>query len=128
MQKLKKENFFVVVRSAGERSLSPCQQSVQKNNLEYETINVKPFWRAVIKTFKIGLERNREFTIGLDADVILNQNAANTFGQALCQKPNYWRYDFALKDRFYSHPIYGVHVYKTSRLNIALKNKPKNLI
>lgn len=125
--KLKSSDFYVIIRSANERSLPLCRKAVEAIGLDYEVINVNPFWKAVIATFEIGIDKGRRFTIGLDADIVLYKNAVATFSRVLGKRPGYWKYDFALKDRFYPKPIFGVHIYDTTALPVALENSPKNI-
>jgi len=127
MERLSLTDFYVVIRSAGERSLPLCQRSVEINGLDYETIKVSPFWKAVLSTFEIGIRKKRAYTIGLDADIILKKNAIKIICQNLRQSSNYWKYDFRLQDRFYPRPIAGVHVYQTAILPLSLNHQPQNL-
>ncbi len=127
MKKLTSYDFYIVIRSANERSLPLCLKSVRSLGVDFEVININPFWKAVIKTFKIGIKRGRRFTVGLDADIVLYKNAIDTFIRVITKTPRYWKYDFGLKDRFYPNKIWGVHVYETRALPIALENLPKNI-
>ena len=127
MEKLTSKDFYVIIRSANERTLPLCQKSVETLGVDYEVINIQPFWKAVIATFEIGIDRGRRFSIGLDADIILYENAVDTFIRGITNMPGYWKYDFGLKDRFYPERISGVHVYDTKILPRALENYPKNI-
>lgn len=124
---LKPDDFYIVIRSANERSVPLCLKSVRSLGIDHEVININPFWKAVIKTFEIGINRGKRFTVGLDADIVLYKNAIDTFIRVVSKMPGYWKYDFGLKDRFYPGTIWGVHVYDTTVLPIALKNLPKNI-
>ena len=79
--------------------------------------------KAVTKTFEIGLEKNKEWTLAIDADIILAENAIQNMIESASK----------LSDKLYIYQGYvidkifgtaregGPHLYKTSHLIDALK-------
>jgi len=127
MSEISRGDFIVTIRYSGERTLGECVRSVQNLELEYIIIETSPFWKAVVETFKLGVRENRLFTIGLDADIVLYSDALDKITEFVCSNLGFWRYDFALDDKFYPHIIWGTHVYSTPFLREALKHIPQNI-
>lgn len=74
-----RDDVLVVIRSVGEKTEKlcydiACDQVGEENVI---IIQEKPFWKAVKKTFELGVASNKKWTLALDADVLLKQNAVN---------------------------------------------------
>jgi hypothetical protein len=74
-----RDDVLVVIRSVGEKTEKicydiACDQVGEENVI---IIQEKPFWRAVKKTFELGVASNKKWTLALDADVLLKENAVN---------------------------------------------------
>ena len=74
------DDITVVIRSAGERTKDLCYHLVC-NEVPPENvvvINECPLLRAVQRSYEIGIELGRPWTLCLDADVLLRKNAVQT--------------------------------------------------
>src|SRR5262245_45960159 len=70
----------VVIRNAGERTLELCRQLVceQVPIANVFVINEYPFEKAARRSYEIGIELGRPWTLFLDADILLRRNAVQT--------------------------------------------------
>src|SRR5579859_2359308 len=78
-------NVTVIIRSVGERTEAVCRSLVEQQipGELVVTIHERPFSKAVQRTFEIGLDFNRDWTLALDADVLLRQNSIAEFISAI---------------------------------------------
>lgn len=67
----------VIIRAAGERTELLCQYIVEQQvpSKQVFVIHERPFWKAVKRTFEIGINEGRRWTLAVDADVLLSNNA-----------------------------------------------------
>lgn len=74
MQNLK---VVAVIRTAGERTFEVCRKLLleQVPAEDVEVVCERPFEKALIRTYKIGIERGAQWTMTLDADVLLRDGA-----------------------------------------------------
>jgi hypothetical protein len=74
-----RDDVLVVIRSVGEKTEKICYDIAcdQVGEENVFIIHEKPFWKAVKKTFELGLASDKKWTLALDADVLLKQNAVN---------------------------------------------------
>ena len=119
------DNITVVIRSSGERTVDCCYEIAcnQAGSNNVHKINEVPFSKAVERTFEIGLNKNKEWTLAIDADIILAENAI----QNMIHKASF------LGDKLYIYQGYvidkvfgtaregGPHLYKTAHLTDAIK-------
>lgn len=92
MEKDSALDVTVVIRAAGERTEELCQYIVEQQVPKEQVfvIHEKPFWKAVQRTFEIGIEQGRKWTLAVDADVLLKEGAltemiarASSYGNSL---------------------------------------------
>lgn len=72
-----RNNVTVIVRTADERTIDACLDSI-KDQVEAHNIIVikeKPFYKAVQKTFELGIKGEKKWTLAIDADLVLLPNA-----------------------------------------------------
>ena len=109
------DEFFVVIRSAQERSLPLCVNAVQAQTGNFTAIEEYPFLNAVRKTFELGAQQEHPFLLALDADVILYPNALDTILEDarvfLREEPLLLCLDFQVKDKFRGRVLAGGHLY-----------------
>lgn len=121
-------NVTVVIRSSGERTEKACYDIVRKqlssNNIFI--IKEKPFSLAVKRNFEIGIKEDRKFTLALDADILLRDNAVEDMIDRMENLSNdYFMYQGCVYDKFYGDfRAGGPHLYRTSLLREAIKYIP----
>lgn len=98
------ESIWVVLRSAGERSLPLALKALKSQTDRFTLIEEYPFMQAIKKTFEVGKERKANFLLALDADVILNHDAlakiAHVAEERLKATPELLTIDFPVFDKF----------------------------
>jgi hypothetical protein len=122
-------DLTVVIRSSGERTLDLCYSLVRKQVKEQNIIIIeeKPFSKAVLKNFEIGIERGTEYTLSIDADILIFNDAIafllNNFEKL---DKTYFVYQGLVFDKFFnSYRAGGPHLYRTSLLKKAIEFIPK---
>ena len=119
----------VVIRAAGERTEAVCARlaALEVGTDAVVTIHEVPFAQAVRRCFEIGIEAGRDWTLALDADVLLAPGAIG----ALCaeartewdRSPDLFEMDAMVADKLLGQirPA-GVHLYRTALLPEALEH------
>jgi hypothetical protein len=114
----------VVIRAAGERTEQLCKHIVEAQVLpeHIHIVKERPFTQAVKKTFEIGLENSRSWTLAIDADVLISPdtitsmiNSAESLGEHL-----YVYQGFVVDKIFGRARAGGPHLYNTKHLSKAL--------
>lgn len=122
-------NILVVVRSSNEAtnrlSAEILNCSVPQKDLII--ISESPFSRAVVRTFKEGLAHGREWTLAVDADVLLTRHSVERLVSLANSLPqNFFRIEGMVLDRFFGFPRKGgAHLYRTAYLEKALEFLPQ---
>lgn len=84
-------NISIIIRSTGERTEDMCRYSILQNGIQENQIsivkNVSPFSRALNESYKLAMEKNKEFTFFVDADMILLPDAIPTMLTAVRRLP-----------------------------------------
>jgi len=112
------------MRSANERTAGLCLQVVKKQVPENHIFIVKekPFSHAVVKTFELGINQNNEWTLALDADIILTSHAVEQmvrFAETLSDQ--FYVYQGVVLDKLFGDfRSGGPHLYRTKYLSKAL--------
>ena len=110
----------VVIRSSNERTEAVCKYfaELQVPADSVFIIRERPFRKAVSENFKIGLSEGRKWTLALDADVLLRENAvtemidkAESLGDEL-----FIYQGFVLDKLFRNTREGGPHLYQTKRI------------
>lgn len=119
----------VIVRSVGERTTAACifllQQALPDS--EIICINEIPFSKAVKRTFEIGIEKNRKWTLVIDADVLIRSGfISEIVSFAETQPDNTFVVQGLIFDKFLHvlRPA-GNHLYNTKHLSKAVKLIPE---
>lgn len=122
-------DITVVIRSSGELTTQVCYNLVCKQVPKEQVfiINERPFSKAVIKNFNIGLRENRKWTLGLDADILLTENAISEMIKGFEElDENYYVYQGWIYDKFFrNYRSGGPHLYRTSLLEKAKEFIPE---
>lgn len=120
----------VIIRSVGERTESLCKklildQGVPKRNVLI--IREAPFSAAMKKSFEIGINRGLRWTLCVDADVLLRENAISEMVRlGNKQSANILELQGLVLDKLTNSIRQGgPHLYRTSLLESALKFIPK---
>ncbi|NRB46951.1 MAG: hypothetical protein HRU41_04715 [Saprospiraceae bacterium] len=120
----------VVIRSSNERTEAVCKYfaELQVPADSVFIIRERPFRKAVSENFKIGLSEGRKWTLALDADVLLRENAvtemidkAESLGDEL-----FIYQGFVLDKLFRNTREGGPHLYQTKHLKRALEHVTEN--
>ncbi len=119
----------VVLRSVGEKTERRCQSILERLFPEkniFTVRNITPFSRAVSKTFEIGLEQNRQWTLAVDADVLFFEDKLRDFlnlaDTCLNDDASLYCVLGLLFDKFSNRAReVGFHLYNTKLLSKALR-------
>ena len=121
----------VVIRAAGERTENVCKKLIIKQGIEEKNIVVvkeKPFAAAVKKTFEIGISNNKDWTLAIDADILLSDNAIyKLINWAESQADYFFEFQGRVVDKFFCAPRPGgPHLYRNKYLKKAIDFIPKD--
>lgn len=118
----------LVVRSIGERT---CEiGGAYPNRIlgedQVATIELKPFSAAVKKTFRIGLEKNKKWTLALDGDILLKSGAIEALvNRAESLPDSLFMIQGRVLDKLFCFARNGgPHLFRTSMLEQALALVP----
>ena len=118
----------VVIRSVGERTENLCRELVaaQIAHRNIFLVREKPFACAVQRTFQIGIDQGRPWTLAVDADTLLLPGVIQRlYACAENQDANLFKAQGLVIDKFLSSPrAAGNHFYRTAHLNRALNYIP----
>lgn len=124
-------NVTVVIRSVGERTEDLCREIIgtQIAHQNIFLVREKPFARAVQKTFQIGIDANRTWTMAVDADTLLLPGVLQYVCEyAETQAANLFKAQGLVIDKFLSGPrLAGNHLYRTALLPRALHYIPDSV-
>ncbi|HRK82283.1 MAG TPA: hypothetical protein PLZ12_12645 [Saprospiraceae bacterium] len=122
------KNVTVVIRSSGERTTELSYHLANKEvpPQAITIINETPFYNAVIKTFEIGKDVGRKWTLALDADILLRTNAISDLVNLAEGLPDHF---FMIQGRvldklFCFSRNGGPHLFRTELIDIALPLVP----
>lgn len=119
----------VVIRASGERTEKLCREiiSQQVPSEQVFLIKERPFWKAVQRTFEIGVEQGRKWTLAVDADVLLKTNCISEMIQNATSYENLYVYQGYVFDYIFGKARSGgPHLYVTERLPMALDSLTSN--
>jgi hypothetical protein len=119
--------FTIVVRSAEERTRDLCVRLIQQQIQPEHTSSVhivaeKPFAKAHERSIEIALEAQAEWSIFIDADVLLRAGAIVSILDQLkqCAGVPFYMMNFQVLDRGFAGTSYqGVHGYRTQLFSKA---------
>jgi hypothetical protein len=125
-----RDRCSIIIRSAGERTLSLCKELVLAQGIMEENIAVIkqiPFSRALLASYEAGIALNRPWTLCLDADVLLLPNSIHEMiSIAERQGSSVFEIRGLILDKFFGGPRQGgIHLYRTSLLSQAVKFIPQ---
>jgi hypothetical protein len=127
MKTLQKD-VTIVIRSVGERTTNLCKRLVQEQvpSENIFVIEEIPFSKAVRRTFEIGLSNNLSWTVAVDADILLaDQALSQALSLATQADENIFRFNGRVVDNFFGGMRFICpHIYRTSLLELALANIP----
>ena len=133
---MKIKDITVVIRSAGERTLDLCHSIVSEQVYEKNIfiLELKPFSKAVFRTFEIGIEHNNKWTLAIDADVLISKTAIQRMIDDVTEV-NFQNKIFVYQGNILCNVFQkprpgGCHMYQTMYLKRALsfcKQTEKNL-
>jgi len=118
----------VIIRSVGERTSDLCYElvSMQVPRENIIVIREAPFYKAAQRSFEIGIEQGRPWTLCLDADILLRPNAVQTLRKlALAAGDRALYVQGSILDKIFGKPRRaGPYFHKTSLLSIMLDYMP----
>ena len=119
------ENVTVVIRSSGERTTDLCAHIAKRQVEEHNIFLIEeaPFHRAVRKTFELGISAGKQWTLALDADVLLSHDAIDKMVTRAEQlKSSVFVYQGYVLDYLWGQLREGGgHLYRTQILPTALR-------
>ena len=128
--KISAQDLTVVVRSVGERTQNVCWKLIAEQVPEENIviINEQPFTAAIAKTFEVGLEKKKPWTLCIDADVMLREGAiVELLAMTQHLDDKVFEIQGNVLCKFYGGSRQaGNHLYRTSLLAKALQCIPSN--
>lgn len=118
----------IVIRSSNERTIDLCEFLIkaQFNTDQIFLIKEEPFSKAVQKTFEIGIENKKKWTLAIDADVLIFPDSINrmlekadSLKQEVLSKIFVYQ-GFVACNLFKNFRAGGLHLYKTEFLPTAI--------
>lgn len=118
-------NITIVIRSSNERTHEACLQRTKQQVPEQNIfiLNETPFLKAVKRTFEIGLEHKNKYTLAIDADILLTENAIDQMATQFdkLRDPTFVLQGYVLDKLYGEYRQGGPHLYNTELLEKALK-------
>jgi hypothetical protein len=123
-------NATIIIRSVGERTEQACKKLILEQGVKEEDVFVVrevPFSASMKRSFKIGIEQEKEWAFCIDADLLLRPRSIQKMIQfAESQKENVCEVQAFVLDKFFAGPRQaGNHLYRTSLLPEVLKRIPE---
>lgn len=126
------DEISIIIRSSGERTEEYCFEIVKQQIKDISNIVIirnLPFPIAHIKSIETAYEMDKNYSIFLDADIMLGYNAISKILESLNGfSDNFFMCNFKILDYQFGCPTYGVHAYKTKYLKQALQFKNESLV
>jgi hypothetical protein len=122
-------NLTVIIRSSGERTLSYCKKLLEFQVPEENIIVIEeaPFSAALRKTLQVGIDKEKEWTLCIDADVLVKADVLPCLMEsAENADDNIFEIQGLVLDKFF--PILrpaGNHLYRTAFMDKAIKLIPE---
>jgi len=124
MSKNDVNNLVVVIRSAYERTEALCEHLVKKQAPEERVVIIheRPFVAALRRAYQIGIDYGLEWTLCIDADVMIRERAISDLLETAGALPGeFFGAQGYVFDKFRNEPnLAGIHLYRTSLLSKAL--------
>ncbi len=122
------DNAVVVLRAASERTLEHSKKIIF-NQVSYNDIRIiqeSPFEKALLKSFELGLESDKEWLVTIDADVLLLPDALKKLVEAASKMPpSYVELGARVFDKVLgSYRLAGNRIYRISLLEKAINCIP----
>ena len=130
MYKLNEKKITIIIRASGEETLKTLYKQLKKQKGKHDALIVLDknvnFEQKLKESFKTALCYNNDFTIFIDADILLRRNAILKIKKILKKLPeNDLGFGVKLWDKFYDKPKFrGLHIYRTKLLKTAIKLIP----
>lgn len=123
------DNCTVIVRSAGERTTDWCAdkaRSIFEPN-SVIVIDERPMHKAIARTFEIGIEQNKEWTIEIDADLLLRPEGIVQLLERAKSLPanSYFHYGIVFDKLSNGFRSAGHKILRTAHLRAALEFLPQ---
>lgn len=119
----------IIVRTTGERTTDECIRRASKQGTVH-VVNACPFGEAIRQTYTMAMDFNQKWTPVIDADVLLHDNVLSQAIKILDDKSNkFFCLDGKTNDKILmKNRRAGVHIYRTSMLQHAIKYIDNNHI
>ncbi|MCG8569108.1 MAG: hypothetical protein MJB14_03105 [Spirochaetes bacterium] len=121
------ENVTVVIRSAGERTISVCQNLLESifSGQDIIILQETPFSKALRKGFEIAIEKKKKWALYVDADVLCGSNVLKVLDLAEDADEKVFKIQGMMIDKLFGGiRAGGIHLYRTSALETAIKMIP----
>lgn len=117
-------NVAVIIRSVGERTEALCRHLVEQQvpPEHVVVIHERPFSKAVQRSFEIGLDFGLDWTLCVDADVLLRRDGIRMLVEAASKLPeSTFAFSGSILDKLLGHiRPGGGHLYRTRHCRKAL--------
>lgn len=124
------EDITVIIRSVKERTEQLCRKLLLDQGVPEEDLHIVhevPFSASLKKSFSIGIEKEKEWTLCVDADILPRSGSvskmvelAESSNRKVCEIQGY------IMDKFFGGPrIGGYHLYRTSLLPEVITQIPQ---
>lgn len=119
------DRIKVVVRSIGERTTAACIKSIVSQGFPRDSISVVtayPFSEALRQSLCVGLDARKDWTLIIDADVVLRSDAVARILRVADSRPaNVCEVHGLVLDKLFGEfRLAGNHMYRTSMIPIVL--------
>lgn len=128
--KVMANNVHVVIRTIGEDTLQNCKDIVEKEvGIDNYTVILEvPFSKAVKRTFEIGIEKRKKWTLAVDADILLKTDGVAEIVKLAESLPDHF---FMIQGRVLDYLFCferngGPHLFKTALLEEAIPLIPED--
>lgn len=131
MSKDVNRDVTVVIRTVGERTTDLCRRilEAQLPKDQVHLISERPHSQSVKRTFEIGIEQNRRWTMAVDADVLFFEGSVEKLirnAESLSKRRlrKLLVYQGNVYCKLFGKPRPGFHLYNTQFLKHALAEQP----
>lgn len=123
-------SLTIIVRATGESTTQILMKQLKKQLTPKDCLFVidkeECFEDKLKRGFELGVQKGKDFTVFIDADILLRRNAIKQIKKHI-EKLDATDLGFGLRlwDRFYDRPKFrGLHIYRTALLDKAISCVP----
>ena len=108
-----------IIRTTGERTTDLCRKLVKQQAKDVTVVEERPLSASLRRCFEIGIEKNRRWTLLVDADVLVRRGCIDVLIEAIT--PSDFCVEGKVLDRVFNAPRWGgAKLYRTDLLKEAI--------